>query len=323
MKKLISIFAALSFLISTFSGCSQQSFYSDSEKLSIVTTIFPEYDWVNQIVGDSQNFDVSLLIKNGVDLHSYQPSVDDIAKISTCDIFIYVGGESDSWVDDVLKEAVNKNIVAINLIDELGESAKEEEMVEGMQDEKSDDDEEAEAEYDEHVWLSLRNARLFTTVFAEKIAELDPENGDSYKENANRYCEQLNELNERYENTVADASRNTVLFADRFPFRYLVDDYDISYYAAFNGCSAETEASFETITFLANKVNEFNLNYVLILENSDDRIAESIITASKNDKCSILTINSLQSVTSKDIDNGESYISVMKNNLNILNSALN
>ncbi len=320
-NKLISLLFALLLVVTTFSGCAS-TFNFNSGKLSVVTTIFPEYDWVSQIIGDSDNINVTLLIKNGVDLHSYQPSAEDIARISTCDMFVYVGGESDDWADDVLKEAVNKNMIVINLLDVLGESAKEEEEVEGMQEEWESHSENDETEFDEHVWLSLKNAELITDTIAQKICDLDEKNKDIYIENTEEYLEKLSNLDERYQNTVQNSKRGTLLFADRFPFRYLVDDYNLSYYAAFKGCSAETEASFDTITFLSNKINKLCLDYVLKLENSDDRIAKIIIDTSKKKNVQIITIDSLQSVKTDDINNGTSYLSIMESNLEVLRKAL-
>lgn len=320
-KKFISLLLVFVLTVATFSGCSS-TFNFNNGKLSIVTTIFPVYDWVSQIIGDSDNINVNMLIKNGVDLHSYQPSTEDIARISTCDMFVYVGGESDNWVEDVLKEAVNKNMIAINLLDVLGESAKEEEEVEGMQEERESHSENDEKEFDEHIWLSLKNAELFTKSIADKISDLDRKNKETYLKNAQNYLDKLTNLDKRYQNTIENSKRNTLLFVDRFPFRYLVDDYNLSYYAAFKGCSAETEASFDTITFLSNKINELNLDYVLKLENSDDRIAKIIIDTSKKPNVQITTIDSLQSVKTDDINNGTTYLSVMERNLEVLTKAL-
>ncbi len=322
MKKLISVFLALALLISVLSGCSQNYVKSNSSRISVVATIFPQYDWIKNVIGDCENIEITLLVKNGVDLHSYQPSVVDIAEISTCDLFIYVGGESDNWVPDVLSEAVNKDMVAINLLELLGDNVKEEEEVEGMQEDIHQDEAEEDEELDEHVWLSLKNAQLFTELFANTLSELDSANSDKYQKNSKKYISLLSELDEKYANMVENSSKNVALFADRFPFRYLFDDYNLSYYAAFKGCSAETEASFETITFLADKLSELELDTVLILENSDTRIAQSVITASGNSDCQIQSLDSIQSVTSQQIENGLSYISLMENNLDVLKTAL-
>lgn len=324
-----------------------------SNKLQIVTTIFPEYDWVMNVLGDkASDADVTMLLDNGVDLHSFQPTASDIMKISSCDLFVYVGGESDGWVEDALKEAVNKNMIVIDLMDELGDTVKEEEIIEGMQGEDEDHDhdhddhdedhdhdddhdhdenhegehehhhEEGEVEYDEHVWLSLKNAQVLVKSISDALQKLDSANAETYKKNADSYIESLKALDADYKAAVDAASNKTILFGDRFPFRYMVDDYGLTYYAAFVGCSAETEASFETITFLSKKVDELSLPAVLTIEGKDKRVAETIIenTASKNQK--VLTLDSMQSVSSSDIKNGTTYLSIMESNLSVLKEAL-
>ena len=297
---------------------------SSEKSISIVTTIFPEYDWVREIMGDKfEDADVTMLLDNGVDLHSFQPTANDILKIGTCDLFIYVGGESDEWVDDALKEAVNKDMKVINLLEVLGDSVKEEEVVEGMEAEEEGDDEEEEGpEYDEHVWLSLKNSQTLCSAIAEAIEEIDSENADIYRTNVEAYNEKLATLDGEYQSVVDNASNKTLLFGDRFPFRYMVDDYGLSYYAAFVGCSAETEASFETITFLAGKVDELSLSTICTIEGSDHKIAETIQKATKDKNQEIVSFDSLQSTTSKDVEEGATYMSVMENNLELLKQAL-
>ena len=229
---------------STLFAKAKKSDKKASAKLSIVTTIFPEYDWVRELLGDnSSNADLTLLLGNGVDLHSYQPTIQDVAKISTADIFIYVGGESDGWVTDALKNKKNKDMIVLNLMEILGDSVKEEEIVEGME---AEEEEEEEAEYDEHVWLSLKNAKVICKAITDALCQKDSTNAASYKKILSDYTAQLDQLDAAYSSTVKSASKNTLIFGDRFPFRYLVDDYDLNYYAAFVGCSAETEASLPT-----------------------------------------------------------------------------
>lgn len=306
----------------------EKSTGSDGGRLSIVTTIFPEYDWVKQILGDkADDADITMLLDNGVDLHSYQPTVDDIAKISDCDMFIYVGGESDAWVDDALKEAVNKDMKVIDLLDVLKDTIKEEEVVEGMQaeeeeEESAEGDSEEEPEYDEHVWLSLKNAKVICDAIEKDLADLDPDNADAYAKNLEDYTGQLDALDQEYQTAVDAAPQKTLLFGDRFPFRYMVDDYGLTYYAAFVGCSAETEASFETITFLAQKVDELGLKNIMTIEKSDQKIAKTIRDNTKNKDQNILTLDSMQSTTSDDVKNGETYLSAMKSNLEVLKEAL-
>ena len=309
------------------SAGSEKSADSADGRLSIVTTIFPEYDWVKQILGDkADDADITMLLDNGVDLHSYQPTVDDIAKISDCDMFIYVGGESDAWVDDALKEAVNKDMKVIDLLDVLKDTIKEEEVVEGMQAEEEEEaaegDSEEEPEYDEHVWLSLKNAKVICDAIEKDLADLDPDNADIYAKNLEDYTGQLDALDQEYQAAVDAAPQKTLLFGDRFPFRYMVDDYGLNYYAAFVGCSAETEASFETITFLAQKVDELGLKNIMTIEKSDQKIAKTIRDNTKSKDQNILTLDSMQSTTSDDVKNGETYLSAMKSNLEVLKEAL-
>ncbi len=544
MKKYILLMITVLMMAFAITACGSADNNGDNvstgEKLSVVTTIFPEYDWVREIVGDTENVEITMLLDSGVDLHSFQPTADDIIKIANCDMFIYVGGESDGWVEDALAEAVNKDMKVINLLEVLGDTVKTEELKEGMQESEhnhehnhshgkevstfednevqdrelsdwagewqsgyplildgsldkafeikaadsdkmtaeeykeyyttgyktdytdisivgdnitftdkdgnkissdykyvgyyiqdwstgtraamyrfeavdkasgapifiqfndhmiepaesehfhirmsndsfdaipdpenywptfypaeltpeevceelaghgkhSDEDdhdheneadhdheneadhdhEEAEndhdheeAEYDEHVWLSLKNAKVLCVKIAESLAELDGKNADKYKSNADTYVKKLDELDAKYESTVAESSKNTILVGDRFPFRYMVDDYGLDYFAAFVGCSADSEASFETVTFLSGKTDELGLGTVLKIESSDGKIAETIRdnTAEKNQQ--ILTLDSMQSVNSSDVDNGATYISIMEKNLETLKEAL-
>ena len=283
-------------------------------------------------LGDKvKNVEVTMLLDNGVDLHSYQPTINYIAKISDCDMFIYVGGESDGWVNDALKNAKNDKMKVINLLEILGDSVKTEELIEGMQEEEHDhhhheeiteEKYEHEEEKDEHVWLSLKNAKILCKVIADNLSEIDPENKDIYSANVSAYIEKLSALDEEYNKMVNGSNRKIVLFGDRFPFRYLVDDYGLDYYAAFVGCSAETEASFETVAFLSKKTDELKLPCVLTIEGANHKIAETVVanTYSKNQK--VLTMDSMQSTTSSDVKNGITYISVMEKNLDILREAL-
>ncbi len=325
MKKLISILCMMVLALSMLTGCAKGE-TKDNGKISIVTTIFPEYDWVREITKGNENVEITMLLDKGVDLHSFQPSADDIVKVASCDMFIYVGGESDEWVEDALKEATNKDMVVINLLDALGDSVKEEELVEGMEgeeeEEEGEEEEEEGPEYDEHVWLSIKNAEVLSQTICDELCKMDPDNKATYEANAKAYISQLDALDKEYETVVSNASVKTVLFGDRFPFRYLVDDYGISYYAAFVGCSAESEASFETIKFLADKTDELGLKSILQIESADGKIAQTIkeTTATKDQQ--ILTMDSMQSVTAKDLAGGTTYLGIMKSNLDVLGQAL-
>ncbi len=324
MKKYMTMFLVIFMAIFCLSACKGNNVNTSKDnKIKIVTTIFPEYDWVKEILGDKAEYaEITMLLDNGVDLHSYQPTADDIMKISTCDMFIYVGGESDEWVDDVLKEANNKDMKVINLLDILGDFAKTEEIVDGMQYEEEDDNHSHDEEVDEHVWLSLKNAEIFCKAISDALQEIDSDNKEIYYKNTLEYIEKLNALDNEYSEVIGSSHNKTILFGDRFPFRYLVDDYGLSYYAAFVGCSAETEASFETVTFLARKVDELGLNSILTIEKSDDKLAETIVKNTNSKDQKIMSLDSMQSTTSKDVAKGATYISIMENNLEILKEVL-
>lgn len=331
MKKIITLMLVAVLAVFALSGCGTSKSGEDTKdkKIKIVTTIFPEYDWVMQILGDkADKADVTMLLDKGVDLHSYQPSTADIAKISEADVFIYVGGESDEWVEDVLKEAKNKNLKVINLMDVMGDKAKEEEVKEGMQpeeeeaEEAKDGKEEEEVEYDEHVWLSLKNAKIFTKKIADVLSEVDKDNAKTYQANYESYAKKLDDLDKKYADAVASAKNKTLVFGDRFPFRYLVNDYGLDYYAAFVGCSAESEASFETVTFLAKKIDELGLNNVLTIEGKNHKIAKTVVDNTKNKDQKVLTMDSMQSTTSKDVKDGATYLGIMEKNLEVLKEAL-
>ncbi len=541
MKK---IFALAGILLALGMGSAFAKKASNENKIKVVTTIFPEYDWAREVIGEkADDVELTLLLNNGVDLHSYQPSVKDIAKIQDADIFVYVGGESDEWVEDVLKNVKSPNQKVINLLEVLGDRVKAEEIVEGMEHEHHhghdhDDDEhghddhdgdhhehghdhdeeiteadikprsvsefagewqslypvlmtgaldeyvefqaekksisvkdsraEIEAKWncriktikikgdeitliydngkkesgsykyagfatkkndqgkissirhkfslvkgngpkyvmlndhgykpvksvehfhiyfgnnnfdellttksnpffvdskldakgclanvmghekghdhgheaheheyhhdehghhhdhedeekDEHVWLSLKNAQILTSAICDALCQADSKNAGTYKKNLAAYNAKLSDLDSKYEAAVKAASKNTLLFGDRFPFRYLVDDYGLKYFAAFSGCSAESEASFKTIVFLSEKVNELGLNSVCQIESGNGKIAKTIISNSKNKKARVLTFDSLQSTTAKQIKKGATYYGAMEKNLEVLKEAL-
>ena len=349
MSKKSTVLTAMSLMlaISAFTGCSSangkaaseksetgasvtntenKETKTDAEPLKVVCTIFPEYDWTRSILGShAENVDISYLLDSGIDLHNYQPTADDIMKISTCDLFVYVGGESDEWVEDALENAVNKDMKVINLMDALGDFAKAEELKEGMQgeeEEESEEEDEDEIEYDEHVWLSLKNAKLLCTEIESGLETIDPANAADYKSNLASYVSELDELDSSFKALVDGASVKTLIFADRFPFRYFVDDYGLDYFAAFIGCSAESEASFETIKFLSDKVKELDCDTVYTLENSNKDIANAVISSSGKSGVKIAELNSLQSVSKNDIKDGASYISLMQKNYDVLSGTL-
>lgn len=298
----ISVFALLSLLL----GCSAPG--SGGRTTSVVTTIFPLYDFTREVVGDEDGVELTCLIDNKVDMHSYTPSSQDIMAIAQCDVFIYVGGESDAWVAEVLEQHPNENRVVIRCFD----------VLDGSLIAEDDPDEE---EYDEHVWLSLRNAAQMVDAIAGVLAQADPEHADAYRINAEGYIAQLEELDARYEQALAGTNR-TFLIADRHPFAYLARDYDLTCFSAFSGCSAETEASFQVIAELADALNEHGLTHVFVIDGNDPKIARAIIAQAGAEGVEILSLNSMQAVTASDIDGGASYLSLMEENLVVLEEEL-
>ncbi len=320
MKKFIGIGLGILMVMMMVLGCAKKENSSangsaEGKKLSIVTTIFPAYDWVKQVVGDNKNVDITFLIDKGVDLHSYQASAADIAKITDSDMFVFVGGESDGWAEDIVKE--NPNLKYISMVDSIGKAALGEELVEGMQ--KEEGEEEEECAIDEHVWLSLENAKTIVGAIEAKLEEIDPDNKGNYEKNANDYIAKLDALDKEYKDTLSNIQDKTILVGDRFPFRYLVNEYGIKYYAAFKGCDAGSEASFETVKFLANKMDELKLSKIFIIDGSKGDLAKTIVDNTKDKNAKILVLDSMQSTKSSDNAN---YIDVMKKNLEVLKEAL-
>lgn len=321
-RKVLTVFALTAFYMCLLAGCARSSSpLAEDNRLHVVCTTFPQYDWtVNLIQGNEENVSVTLLTDKGGDLHNFQPSALDIARVSECDLFIYVGGESDGWVDDALKEAVNPGQRVVNMMEVISEKLVEEEHT-GENGRHGEQDHE-EHEFDEHVWLSVRKAGLIVECIASELAGMDSENADLYGRNSDRYLAALNALDARFAEVVRKGSHNTLLFADRFPFRYLAEDYGLEYYAAFDGCSAETEAGFGTVAFLISKLDELALGSVIVLDGSDERLAQVVIENTETGHQKILVLNSLQSVSQKDIKAGLSYLNAMEENLKTLRQAL-
>ena len=294
------------------------------KKLTVVATVFPAYDWTRVILGERvDQVRLKLLFDNGVDLHSYQPTVNDMILVSSCNLFVGVGGASDNGLSGALSGAVNQRTAVIDLLASLGERAREEVPAAGETPEHHHHDHEhEEPELDEHVWLSLRHAQRFCRLIAEKLAALDPEGAPLYRANAAAYIARLQALDGEYAAMIASAKRHTVVFADRFPFIYMTEDYGLEHYAAFRGCSAESEASFKTLAVLAGKVKELDLPAVLVLENSDRKIAATVLRTAGGRERKIVVMNSMQSCTAGDLERGVTYLSLMQDNLAALREAL-
>lgn len=320
-------------LVISAAGCSPKT-GNGGKGIKVVCATAPLYDWTRQITNGTDSTEMQLIIQKGTDLHSFQPSAADIVAIKNADVFIYVGGESDGWIRDALKETNNKNQKVVCLMDILKDSIVEEEIVDGMQGEdehdhdhdhdegedhhdEHDHDHEEGPEYDEHVWLSLRLASRSCKAIEETLASVVTKDADKFKANLDSYAAKLEALDKQYEEAVKDSRLDTMVVCDRYPFRYLAEDYKLKYSAAFVGCSAETEASFETVKFLADKVKSLDSKAVLIIENSDGKIAKTVLeTAGKSD-VKIETIDSMQSC-GKELD----YLGTMTGNLEKLKAAL-
>lgn len=352
MKKtalsIVAAVAASSIGLFALSGCGPAK--AEKPRLKIVATTFPIYDWTREVLGDRlAETDLVLLQQSGADLHSYSPSAADLRQIAACNLFVFVGGESDEWTERALAQGGKDGRRVLNLVKTLDSAAKEEKIVEGMEHEhhhhdadhdddhdddhakgkhhdedheEHDDHDEDEHEIDEHVWLSLRNAATLVKSIAAELAEVDPANAATYHANANAYCAKLAALDGEYAKAVAGTKRKTILVADRFPFRYLADDYGLTYFAAFSGCSAESEASFKTIAFLAKKVDELSLPVILTMEGANHKIAETVKRTAKAKDQRILTLDSLQS-TGGEAAKTTRYLDVMTRNLETLKAALN
>ncbi len=312
MKRMISLALALILALGLLAGCGAPA---EKARLRIVTTCFAVYDWTRNVVGDVPGAEIVWLMDSGVDPHSFQPSVDDLMQVSDCDLFVYVGGESDQWAADALSEAKNERLTALNLLQAMGSAALAEEAVPGAEPEAEEEEDAPE----EHIWMSLKNAKLCVQAIADTLAAIDPDYESGYRENAEAYTTKLQTLDESYTESLAQAEKRAILVADRFPFRYLAEDYDLDYYAAFSGCSAETEASFQTVTGLAKTVDDLQLPAVLVTENGKREIAETVVKNTETQP-EILTLDSLQSVTAEDT--GTTYLSVMTDNLEVLKEAL-
>lgn len=298
----------------------QEDAYGD--KISVVTTIFPQYDFVRQIAGDKVQ--VQMLLKPGEESHSYEPAPQDIIAIQNCDLFIYVGGENDVWVEDILESMPDVGMRTLRLMDCV--DTVEEEHVEGMKEQPghSHDEEEEEEhsvhEIDEHVWTSPRNASLIAGRIAELLCGADPENKDLYKKNVSLYQGELKELDREFQDIVDNAERNLLIFGDRFPFRYFADAYGLEYYAAFPGCASDTEPSAATMAFLIEKTKEEHVPAVLKMELSNDNIANAVAEASGTD---VKVFYSCHNLSAEQFEAGETYLSMMEKNAETLKEVLN
>lgn len=318
MKRFFVFICVLSLFL-LLCGCGR-NMSTEDDGLTVVVTIFPEYDWVREILGEDTEAELTLLVSNGTDIHSYQATAKDMVCIAACDVFVYTGGVSDQWVEEALSASPNEDRIIINLMEALGDGLLADTMLEGMEHDHADEAHSHDA-WDEHIWLSLKNARTLCEYIAEALGRADPENAQTYLDNATRYGESLTALDEAYARAVEEGVYDALLFADRYPFRYLAADYGLAAYAAFPGCSAEAEASFETMAFLAEKVDELGLPAILTIEGGDGALARTVSETAASSPA-VLTLNSMQAVSAADGEADASYVTIMEENLEVLKEAL-
>lgn len=312
MKKTVSLFLALIMVLSLCACKSTEK--ENNDKLSVIAVLFAEYDLASHVSGGTA--DVTMLLPPGSESHSYDPTPQDIISIKNCDIFICGGGESDSWIDSVLNSVDSDNCTVIKMTEVC--ELKEEETVEGMQEEKGEESD--EEEYDEHVWTSPKNAVLILDEIERVFCEKDEKNADAYRKNAQNYRYEIEELDREFQKVRKNAVRDEIIFADRFPMRYFTDEYSLRYYAAFPGCSSEAEPSAKTVKFLIDKVREDSIPVVFTIEFSNKAIAYAI---KDETGAEILEFHSCHNVTKEQFASGVSYVSLMRQNLENLKEALN
>lgn len=323
MKKLFAILAMLGLLSLGLCACGETPADNPTAELTVVTDNFAAYDWTTNVIGDV-NTQVNLLgADTGADMHSYQPIARDFVMISDCDLFIYIGGESDSWVTNAVEQTA-ATAYAMPLLTVIADNMPLLTVNdENVSADEHDHEHADEPELDEHIWLSLKNAVICTNAIAEKLAEIDPDNADTYRANAAAYINRLTALDSEYQAAIDTAAYQTIMVADRFPFAYLTEDYRLNWYAAYPGCSAETAASFETVKFLSDTLADLKLPAVLTCEKSDTSLADTVISTAQQPNTKIIVLDSMQSVTTADIAAGTTYLGVMQSNLAALVNALN
>lgn len=286
---------------------------SSQKTANIISSNFVGYDFARVVTGDKTQ--VSILLKPGAEMHDFEPTPEDIVKIKNADLFIYVGGESDEWIEKVLNDNEISKDKTLRLMDLV--EVKEEEYVEGMEEEEHEHEE--EVEYDEHIWTSPKNAIKLVNGTKEKLAKIYPENEAAYEKNANSYTRQLSDIDQQIRDTVASSNKKELIFGDRFPFRYLVDEYGLKYFAAFPGCAEQTEASSKTIAFLIDKVKNDGVKVVLKIELTSDKLAQIVAdeTGAK-----VMELNAAHNISSEDFERGVTYVDIMKDNIKVLEEAL-
>ena len=315
--KYSALVLALLFALFTFLACAPQDTQAgDGGGIRIVSTIFPSYDFARQITAGT-DANITLLLQPGEEVHSFDPTSQDIIRIQNCDLFLYVGGENDAWVENVLS-GLDKSVHTFKMMDCV--TLYEEETVEGMQSEQEAQSDAGTQEWDEHVWTAPQNAISIVKAMTDELAAIDPGNAETYRSNSDAYVKQLEALDQSFRDVVDGAARRTVVFADRFPARYFVEEFGLSYYAAFPGCSAETEPSAATISSLIDHVKAEKIPFVFYIEMSNQQMADTVCEATGAGK---LLFHTCHNVTKAEFESGETYLSLMQNNVLALKQALN
>jgi zinc transport system substrate-binding protein len=320
MKKYVSLLLAIVVFAALVAACGKtpHSPQTDDGKISVVSTIFAPYDFAREIAGE--NVHLTMLLPPGSESHSYEPTPQDILTVQNCDVFLYIGGESDAWIGNILSSLDTSGMKIVTLMDCV--EVVEEEIVEGMQ----EDDHEEAAAYDEHVWTSPQNAGRIVEKLAAALCEVDTANAATYAANKTAYLAKLDALDADFREVVENAVRKEIIFGDRFPFRYFADAYGLTYYAAFPGCATETEASAATVAFLIDKVKQDNIPAVFHIELSNKKMANAIAESVKDNtdrEIKVLLLHACHNVSKTDFEGGATYLSLMKSNVQTLKEALN
>lgn len=324
-EKLKGLILVLFFALSlSLTGCTNEEVNKDDGVIDIVCLNFPCYDFARAIAGDEENVEVSMLLKPGVEVHNYEMTPNDLIKIQNCDVLVYVGGESDEWVDEILRNLESEKLVIAlsNFV-----SVVPEEFKEGMTEEdddhelyKHDEGRDVAVEYDEHVWTSPKNATLIVRKMAEELSGTFEEHKDAFTLNGEEYAKKIDELDNEFKNIITDDARKEIIVADRFPLIYFTLEYGLDYFAAFPGCASESEASAKTISFLIDKVREDDIKYVFHIEMSNEKVANTICGETGAQS---LLFHTAHNVTSEEFENGATYVSLMGSNVENLKLALN
>ena len=316
--KVLSLVTSLLLVLFALSACAPQASTAKTDGISIVSTVFPSYDFARQITAGT-NANVTMLLQPGEEVHSFDPTSQDIIRVQSADLFAYVGGENDTWVENVLS-GLDKSVHTFKMMDYV--TLYEEELTDGMQPEQEEPQPAgtaAEAEWDEHVWTAPVNAISIVKAMTSELAAIDPANAATYQANSDAYVKQLEALDQSFRDVVNGSARKIVVFADRFPVRYFVEEFGLQYYAAFPGCSTDTEPSAATLAALIDHVKTEGIPYVFYIEMSNQKMADTVCEETGAQK---LLFHTCHNVTKAEFESGETYLSLMQNNVLALQKAL-